>query len=92
MNVVLKRLEKYYHKTPIIYTNGHIYSKYISGHYDEYPIWISDPEMSEKLSDGRDWTFCQYTFKGYSKNVAGGEKYVDFNVFNGTKWDFRKFR
>lgn len=92
LDIVLQRLEKRYHKTPIIYTNGYLYGEYISGYYDEYSIWISDPEIPDKLSDGSEWTFCQYTFKGYSKYVAGGEKYVDFDVFNGTKWDFRKYR
>lgn len=65
---------------------------YLDKGYEDYYIWISDPDIPEKLPDGRDWTFCQYTFRGISENVAGGEKYVDFNVYNGSRWDFRKFR
>ena len=67
-----------------------IYDTYISGRYDDYPIWISAHDIPESLSDGRDWTFCQYTFYGQSDSVGGGEKYVDLNVFNGSSWDLRK--
>ena len=91
LDVLLEELEDEYGKKPIIYTNTHIYEKYISGEYDKYPIWISDHNIPDKLSDGRKWTFCQYTFKAKSKYVADGEKYVDMNVFNGSKWDFRKY-
>ncbi|MDO4177341.1 MAG: GH25 family lysozyme [Bacillota bacterium] len=92
LDIILEKLEKRYHKKPIIYTNSHCYKLYIQNAYEDYPIWISDPTVPDKLPDGRDWTFCQYTFKGLSKYVAGGEKFVDFNYFNGSRWDFRKFR
>ena len=91
LDVMLKELEKEYNRKPIIYTNSYIYDNYISGKYDDYSIWISDHSVPDKLSDGRSWTFCQYTFKAKSKYVAGGEKYVDMNVFNGSKWEFRRY-
>ena len=68
-----------------------IYKNYISGRYDDYPIWISDPGLSEKLPDGREWTFCQYTFKAKSKYIADGKKHVDMNVFNGSRWELRQY-
>lgn len=91
LDVVLNKLEKKYHRKPIIYTNLYIYQEYISGEYDDYPIWISAHNIPEKLYDGRDWTFCQYTFYGKSESISNGEKYVDMNVFNGSSWDFRKY-
>jgi len=91
LNIVLEKLEQHYKKKPIIYTNTYIYNTYISGEYDQYDIWISNPDLPEKLPDEREWTFCQYTFKGKSQYVANGKKYVDRNVFNGTKWEFRKY-
>lgn len=91
LDVILEKFEERYGRTPIIYTNTYIYDNYISGRYDDYPIWISDHSIPETLSDGRDWTFCQYTFRATSENVAGGEKYVDMNVFNGTRWEFRNY-
>lgn len=91
LDVILKELEDRYKEKPIIYTNTYIYDNYISGRYDDYPIWISDHSIPQTLSDGRKWSFCQYTFRAVSKNVAGGEKYVDMNVFNGSRWEFRNY-
>lgn len=91
LDVVLDMLEKEYGKKPIIYTNTYIYNTYISGKYKDYHIWISNPDIPDSLPDGKDWIFCQYTFKGVSQYVAGGEKYVDMNVFNGNAWEFRKY-
>lgn len=91
LDIILEKLEDRYNRKPIIYTNSYIYKTYISGHYDDYPIWISDHSIPDKLPDGREWVFCQYTFRATSKYVAEGKKYVDMNVFNGSKWEFRKY-
>lgn len=95
LDPVLNKLENKYGHKPIIYTNTYIYNTYISEVYDDYPVWISNPEdpqyISETLTDGREWTFCQYTFHGRSEYVADGEKYVDMNVFNGTKRELKKY-
>lgn len=92
LQVLLDRLEDKYKMKPVIYTNNFIYDTYISGKYDEYPIWISDPNIPEKLSDDRDWTFCQYTFRNKSQYVANGEKYLDMNVFHGGLSKLRKYK
>ena len=60
LDVILDEFEAKYGRRPIIYTNTYIYKNYISGRYDDYPIWISDPGLSEKLPDRRGGTFCQY--------------------------------
>ena len=72
LDVILDEFEAKYGRKPIIYTNTYIYKNYISGKYDDYPIWISDPGLSAKLPDGRKWTFCQYTFKAKSQYIADG--------------------
>lgn len=92
LKVVLDGLEDKYNKKPIIYTNTYIYELYIAKKFKDYPIWISNPDIPGELPDGKKWLFCQYTFHGNSKYVAGGEKYVDFNVFNGSSWAFKKYR
>ncbi|MDO4485769.1 MAG: GH25 family lysozyme [Bacillota bacterium] len=92
LDVVLDELEEHYGRKPIIYTNLYIYNAYISGRYDDYNIWISDPEIKAELPDGREWTFCQHTFRGTSENVADGGKYVDINVFNGNSHELRKYK
>lgn len=91
LDAMLEELEAHYGMRPVIYTNTYIYDEYISGRYDDYDIWISAHDIPERLNDEREWTFCQYTFYGKSENVAGGEKYVDLNVFNGSSWEFRKY-
>lgn len=88
----LEKIEDKYGMKPIIYTNAYVYKHYISGRYDDYPIWISSDSIPETLSDGRSWTFCQYTFYGKSENIADGEKYVDINVFNGSSWELRNYK
>ncbi len=90
LDTVLEELEDHYGQKPVIYTNTYIYDTYISGRYDDYPIWISAHDLPESLPDDSNWTFCQYTFYGQSDSVGGGEKYVDLNVFNGSSWDLRK--
>lgn len=91
LDIVIDMLEEEYSRVPIIYTNRYIYRHYISGRYDRHPIWISDPEITEELYDGKDWLFCQYTFTGKTPSIGGGTKDVDFNVFNGSKWEFRRY-
>lgn len=93
LDVVIERFEEEYNRAPIIYTNRSIYKKYISGRYDDYPVWISSPDrIPEKLSDDREWLFCQYTFTGTSPSIDGGEVHVDYNVFNGSKWEFMRYK
>ncbi len=92
LDPLLRILEEEYDRVPIIYTNINIYKKYLSKIYERYPVWISSPDgIPDKLDDGKEWLFCQYTFTGTSPSVAGGTEYIDYNVFNGTKWDFRRY-
>lgn len=92
LDAFIETVENEYRIKPIIYTNLSIYNKYISGRYDEYPIWISSPDgIPDKLPDGREWIFCQYTFTETSPSIEGGAVHVDYNVFNGSKWEFRKY-
>lgn len=91
LDKVLEELEKHYGMKPIIYTNTHIYDRYISGRYEDYDIWISAHDIPDTLRDGREWAFCQYTFNGTSENVGGGSKALDLNVFNGSSWNLRRY-
>ena len=51
-----------------MYKRQYIYNTYISGVYDNHPVWISNPDIPDALPDGREWFFCQYTFYGRSEN------------------------
>lgn len=58
---MLITLEEHYGKKPIIYTTEEVYQQFLSDDYEDYPIWIRDIISTPKLSDGKEWTFWQYT-------------------------------
>ena len=88
----LDRLEEYYEMKPIIYATSRSYSRYLSGEYENYDIWIRSMISVPNFRDGRKWTFWQYSDKGELNGYNGEEKYIDMNVFNGTREDFKKYR
>ncbi len=88
LNAFIDEIYKHYKIKPIIYATKDSYDLYLSGKYKEYDIWIRDILSSPKLSDGREWTFWQYTNRARLTGYSGREKYIDVNVFNGTKEEF----
>ncbi len=88
---MLKILEEHYGKKPVIYTTEDFYEKFFSKDYEDFDIWIRDVVSKPKLSDGKEWTFWQYTNRETLSGYDGEEKYIDVNVFNGSKADFVKF-
>jgi len=88
---LLNKLENHFGKKPIIYATQKSYELYIKGAYESYPIWIRDVIKTPTLPDKRNWTFWQYSPRKVLKGYSGEEKYIDMNVFNGTKSDFENF-
>jgi len=88
---MLDILENHYNKKPIIYTTEDFYEKFFSEDYKEYDIWIRDVVAKPKLSDGKKWTFWQYTNRETLGGYNGEEKYIDMNVFNGSRQDFVEY-
>lgn len=84
---MLDKLEKTYRVKPIIYTTMEFYQEYIEGEFLEYDIWIRNILTKPDL-ENRDWKFWQYTGRGKLEGYNGEEKYIDLNVFNGSKEDF----
>lgn len=91
LQTMLKILEAHYGKKPIIYATEKSYELYLAGGYSEYDIWIRNVITAPKLSDGRTWTFWQYTNRKRLKGYEGKEKYIDVNVFNGTIDEFKAY-
>lgn len=91
LHSMLDELEEHYGLKPIIYATEKSYELYLSDEYEEYDIWIRNVITSPKLSDGRAWTFWQYTNRDRLKGYSGEEKYIDVNVFNGSTEDFSKY-
>lgn len=84
------QLEKTYAAKPIIYTNLHFYETYLKDDFKEYPLWIScyfDQKRFEKEC-GHSWKIWQHSDKGKIDGIKGP---VDFNVFNGSMNQLKKF-
>lgn len=84
LKTMLEMLEDHYGQKPIIYATERSYELYLSGDYSEYDIWIRNVVTKPKLSDGRKWTFWQYTNRERLDGYSGKEKYIDVNVFAGS--------
>lgn len=88
LTVMLNRLEEYYGMKPIIYATEKSYELYLADAFQEYDIWIRNVFFTPHLSDHRKWTFWQYTDREKLEGYQGEEKYIDMNVFNGSREDF----
>ncbi len=91
LDIMLKKLEQHYAQKPIIYATEKSYSMYLSGSYEEYDIWIRNVITKPSLSDNRQWTFWQYTNREQLEGYEGKEKYIDMNVFYGTREEFSNY-
>lgn len=91
LDALIEKVTEYYGMKPIIYATEKSYSLYLDGAYEDCDIWIRNVFIPPSLSDGRDWTFWQYTDKGYLEGYQGEEKYIDLNVFCGTETAFQKY-
>lgn len=91
LKAMLTALEQHYGKKPIIYATEKSYETYLDGDYKEYDIWIRDVIFEPKLSDGREWTFWQYTNRETLNGYNGEERFIDMNVFNGTWEEFLEY-
>ncbi|NLT09442.1 MAG: glycosyl hydrolase family 25, partial [Ruminococcus sp.] len=78
-------LERYYGTKPIIYTTIPVYMRYVKEDFGEYPLWIRSVNFEPDLMD---WKFWQYCDCGELEGYNGDEKYIDLNVYNGTKEEF----
>ncbi len=84
---LLSTLEAHYGVKPVIYATGSAYRAYIDGRFDDYGVWI----RNVYFTPDRDWTFWQWSGTGRLPGYSGEEKYIDLNVFNGTKEEFESY-
>lgn len=91
LDVFIEKITECYGMKPIIYATEKSYGLYLDGAYEDYDIWIRNVYTPPSLSDGRKWTFWQYTDKGYLEGYQGEEKYIDINVFCGTREEFGNY-
>ena len=81
----LDAVEEHYLVKPIIYTYVNFYSRFLTGEFDDYPLWAAHYLEKDKPRIKRRWLFWQHNEKG---RVNGIRMPVDFNVFNGDSSDF----
>ncbi|MEG0376977.1 MAG: GH25 family lysozyme [Eubacterium sp.] len=93
LTVLLDTLEQHYGQKPIIYTSPKVYSIYLANHYEDYPLWISNYHSDPVLPDQKQWTFWQYTDRGFLSGYSGYAPNIDLNVYRGSLEEFnREFR
>lgn len=82
----LSAVEKKYKVKPIIYTNADFYKTFLTGRFDDYPLWVAHYLVKDKPRISRNWSFWQHNETGH---VSGINANVDFNVFNGDSAAFQ---
>jgi lysozyme len=78
-------VEKRYGATPIVYVTEEAYDLYVAGLYPQLKVWIRSVAVPPSLSDGRGWTFWQYSNRDRLGGYDGVEPYIDMNAFAGTR-------
>ena len=91
LDLLIQSLEAYYGTKPILYATEKSYQLYLAGAYSGCDIWIRNVITSPSLSDGREWTFWQFTNRMRLEGYTGEETYIDVNVFNGNQSDFNSY-
>ena len=76
-------LKAEYGMEPIFYATGSAYSMYIKDNFPDCGLWIRNVYF--KPSEDENWTFWQHSGTGRLKGYKGEEKYIDLNVFAGSK-------
>lgn len=88
---MIAALEAHYGMRPIIYATEKSYALYLDGAFEEYDIWIRNVIGRPRLSDGRAWTFWQYSNRGRMEGYSGEERFIDLNVFCGSRAEFEAY-
>ena len=89
LDPLLAELEAHYGAPPIIYATPDAYDRYLRDDYPRNPIWIRSVVLPPSLSDGRDWTFWQYSHRDRLRGYEGDEPFIDMNVFDGSLDELR---
>jgi len=77
---------------PVVYATRSAYDRYIADGFPDTPIWIRSVIVPPTMSDGRAWTFWQYSNRDRLDGYDGAEEFVDMNVFHGDLDDLRALR
>jgi lysozyme len=85
--VWLDLVEKHYGIRPIVYSFVNFYETKLGSAFDGYPFWAAHYKEKYQPRTNRSWQIWQHNENGH---VNGISEKVDFNVFKGDLYDFRK--
>ncbi len=85
LGAMINTLDRAGHKV-MIYSNKRGISRYISGRFDDRPVWICS-FTNPPLPAGR-WTLWQHSHRSRVDGIAGD---VDLNTFNGDSVDWTRW-
>lgn len=80
LHTFLDILEKEYGVKPMIYTLKNIYSVYLEGEVEDYPLWVRNVFYPAALDGWGDYVMWQYLDTAQLDGYSGGEKYIDMDV------------
>lgn len=80
-------LEKHYGIRPVIYATGSSYRRYIKDSSLGCELW----RRNVYLKPSAGWTLWQYSSVGQLDGYSGEEKYIDLDVYCGTRAQFEAF-
>jgi len=79
---LVRLVEQYYGKKPLLYSYQNFYNRHLSGHFDGYHWMIAKYQAEAPiLNDGTDYFMWQYTSKGRIDGIRG---HVDRSRLMGT--------
>lgn len=91
LTLLLQILEEHYQVKPIIYTTYPVCDRYITGSFDAYPLWIRNVYYPPEWDGKHPWVFWQYTDTAVLEGYQGEERYIDLDVFQGTRAELERF-
>ncbi len=87
LRIWLRLVGKRYGVKPILYTNHKFYLTYLHGHFDDYPLWVANYQVSAPRLNAERWIIWQHSDEVLVPGIRG---YVDGNVFAGSVEDLNE--
>lgn len=91
LSAMVGLLTAHYQTPPVLYATEKSYRLYIARDFPDCEIWIRNVVTEPTLSDGRSWTFWQYSNRIRLDGYNGEESFIDMNIFQGSASDFAAF-
>ena len=82
-------LSRIYNKIPVIYTTQAAKNSILGSDFDDCDLWIRSVYLP--VSPTESWRFWQYNDRARLKGYNGRERFIDMNVFNGSREEFDEY-